>query len=198
MEMINYLQWQTRRTHYALGPTLRQEGKFGFDVSIRNPSGAILVQFKRAYRNGDKWTWKLNRTSNEDQHRLLLKLENWGIPVYYGFPFFCEPHHIYQRRRRLLLSTFWFRPSTITVPNQGKGHHEVHFDEKISQWWMTSEVPEELPDPVPLAQVLDEFDEVTEERNAERLISIFNEAIEGFEEEPDLLSGMDIFVRNAA
>src|SRR5688572_16794133 len=99
-ELLNWLRYLTGVTHTAIGPSLSQEGVWGYDVSFHGTaSSAALIQFKRAYVKGPLWTWHLNRTSNQDQHARLQFLESQGYTVFYAFPYFATPTQLVARRR---------------------------------------------------------------------------------------------------
>jgi len=115
-ELLNYLGGLTNQVHYVLAPSQQQEGKLGYDAAIHNSGGAIYIQYKRAYVNRSVWSWHINYTSSHDQHSKLLQLESGGGLVFYAFPYFNTPKDIATKRRRLLLQTFWFKPSGISIP----------------------------------------------------------------------------------
>lgn len=205
-ELINWLYTVTEQTHYALAPSQREEGTLGYDVALLG-SGAILIQYKRAYVEGTNWSWNLNRTQQKNQHSLLLDLEAQGFPVFYALPHFNTPAHIAARRRRLLLDTFWFPPSSIRPPGGPNGHHEVHYDESSRRWWVTSQQEVEMPPPLDLNYLSVALGSATDHSNLEKMLEALNSTILKYEKDLslqqakneiatyDLVDGLVVIVR---
>jgi hypothetical protein len=177
-ELVNWLYTVTGITHFAIGPSLQQEAKLGFDVAIGGGAG-VLIQYKRAYVDGTgtKWTWHLNRTKGQDQHQKLQNLEASGLPVFYAFPFFSTIADIQANRRRLLLKTFWFKPSRI-VPHGGPtGHHDVIYNTVTKSWTVHSDDPVPTDPPLTIYDVAKELEVVEPDGNLERLAESFNRIV---------------------
>jgi hypothetical protein len=173
-ELLAWLRWTTGIAHVAVGPSLTQEGRLGFDAGYLGGGTGILIQYKRAYVAGNVWSWKLNRTQSKDQHDKLQKLEAKGWPVFYAFPLFATLQEVLSRRRRLLVSTAWYRPSIINLPGGPIGHHDVNFDRVTQRWWVTS-TPLDLPHPLTIADVAEALDRsVLGPRNLEEMVAALN------------------------
>lgn len=153
-EFINWLSHLSNSPYFAVGPTQAQEAKWGFDVGVFGNATGVLIQYKRAYVNGSVWKWKLNRTKAKDQLYLLQQLEAAGHTVYYAFPYFHTISDIQAHRRKLLLHTFWFKPSQINPVGGPNGHHEVCFDSVTGKWTVHSEEGTDLPQPGSIAEVI--------------------------------------------
>ena len=206
-ELVNWASWATGSVHFALAPSQRQEGQLGFDTSVQANGTGLLIQYKRAYVNGSHWLGHLNRTTRQAQHLRLQILEGSGIPVFYAFPFFHTPHEVESRRRRLLLSTFWYRPSRINPPGGSTGHHDVHYESSTGRWWVTSEQEVDLPPPDNTGALLDVLEEERNKNNLKRLFESFNKAMtkeldeevgqrtKSEEEQPDLMHGVSAFIQ---
>ena len=174
-ELINWLWSLTNRVHYAIAPSQRAEGQLGYDTRIRTLGGrSFFVQYKRAYVNGTRWQWHLNRTTRRDQHAKLLALEQSGLPVRYALPFFHTPLEIAQNRRQLLKFTIWRSPSSLPVPGGGVGHHEVNLDAATGNAWLSSDtrIPIDLSTGTP--DLLDILRDQPESGNLGSAIDHFN------------------------
>ena len=138
-ELTNWL-WKVHHTTFtAIAPSQRQEARLGYDVSVQATGFAFFIQYKRAHLRGTEYIYQLNRTSARDQHAKLVRLESTGVPVFYALPIFTTVPEVIRHRRRLLLRTLWFPPSSIPVPGGGVGHHEVHYDSSTGRHWVTSD-----------------------------------------------------------
>lgn len=175
-ELINWFYTATGKTHFAIGPSLQQEAKLGFDVAIRGGVGA-LVQYKRAYVNGTSWTWHLNRTKGKDQHLRLQNLEAAGFPVFYAFPFFSTIADIQAHRRSLLLKTFWFKTSQIMPAGGPTGHHDVVFDTSTNHWTVHSEQPTEISKPLTIYDLAIELERTSPAGNLHGIAESFNSIV---------------------
>ena len=175
-ELINWFGSVTGTPHFALAPSQRQEGMLGFDVAIGGGIG-VLIQYKRAYVDGNIWRWHLNRTTLKDQHARLQALEMLGVPVFYAFPYFQLPSEVRTYRRRLLLKTYWFKPSQINPTGGPNGHHDVIFNAATGAWSVHSEVPTELSDPLSIDAVASELDRQDREENMDGLMRAFNSTV---------------------
>jgi hypothetical protein len=154
-ELLAWLYRTTGVTHTAIGPTLTEEGVLGFDVSYHGTAtAAALIQYKRAYVEKPIWTWKLNRTAQQDQHLRLQYLESLGYPVFYAFPHFALTSELVSLRLRLLVNTFWYPPSYIKPTGGSTGHHDVTFDEGTRRWQVNSPEPVEMPSPITIGDVI--------------------------------------------
>jgi hypothetical protein len=131
-----------------------------------------LIQYKRAYVQGDTYTWLLNRTKLQDQHERLQLFESSGIPVFYAFPQFHTVDELAAQRRRLLLATHWCPPSYINPHGGPRGHHDVHFDRTTRRWWVTSD-PVPIRPPLSLDAVRQVF-EGSESHSVEELEATLN------------------------
>ena len=141
-EILNFLSARHGRSFYALGPSLQAEASLGFDVSVRAPGQAILIQFKRAYpEKGGALSWKLNRTKAKDQHARLQALQKKGLPVYYALPRFHTAAELSNFRYRLLRHTSWWPPLAIMPAGGPTGHHEVHWEPSLGRWTVSSDEP---------------------------------------------------------
>src|SRR5437016_4904662 len=100
-QMCEWFQFLTGLPHFVVGPTQREEGVLGYDVEFVGGVRAVLVQFKRAYVAGNRWTWLLNRTRSTDQHSRLQSLEQTGLIVFYAFPHFATTADLQQYGRWL-------------------------------------------------------------------------------------------------
>jgi hypothetical protein len=173
-ELVNWLGWLNGGTYYTIAPSQRQEAVLGFDAAIGNGSSGVLIQYKRAYPRGNTWIWHLNRTKGQDQHQRLQTLEARGFPVFYALPYFSLPADIAQYRRRLLLHTFWFRPSQINPYGGPTGHHDICFDSSSGQWSVHSEDPVALPNPLTVEQVVESLLVANRDSNLKPLMNAFN------------------------
>lgn len=154
-ELLAWLYYVTGVTHTAIGPSQQQEGTWGYDVSFHGGStAAALIQYKRAYVAGSVWTWKLNRTTRQDQHARLQFLESLGYPVFYAFPQFATPAQLVALRRRLLVATWWYPPSYIQPPGGPLGHHEVTYDAGTGKWQVSSPERVDLRPPLTIGHVV--------------------------------------------
>ena len=88
-QIADWFQFMTLRQHFVIAPSQQDEGYLGYDVELVGGFRVMLIQYKRAYVTGDRWTWRLNRTRLRDQHERLQRLEANGLLVYYGFPHFA-------------------------------------------------------------------------------------------------------------
>lgn len=146
-EILNHLARRYGRSFYALGPSMRAEDRLGFDVSVRAPGQALLIQYKRAYElSSGHLEWRLNRTSKQDQHEKLQLLEARGLRVFYAFPRFTTAQQLSAHRYRLLLQTFWRRPLSLQPSAGPRGHHEVRWHPVSGTWVLLSD------DPVPVRE----------------------------------------------
>ncbi|WP_294991022.1 hypothetical protein [uncultured Stenotrophomonas sp.] len=157
-EFINWLSHQHNTPYFAVGPTQAQEAQWGFDAGVFGGATGALIQYKRAYVNGTTWEWKLNRTKAKDQLDRLQKLEAAGHAVFFAFPYFNTLGQIQSHRRRLLVHTFWFKPSQIMPTGGPNGHHEVRFDSATNKWSVHSDQGSDMPQPVSLADVISSID----------------------------------------
>lgn len=139
-----------RRFHqiqaYAVGATQAQEAKFGFDVEVTDGAWAGgFIQYKKLYKSASGIKkWNLNRTSNRDQHSLLLMLEASGIPVFYCLPDFDTESELRQwTPPPLWTQVWWVKPSSIAVPAPIDEHHHVTLDPS-GVWKVFSENGEEF------------------------------------------------------
>ena len=159
-ELLAWLYYVTRITHTAIGPSQRQEAVWGYDVSFHGGStAAALIQYKRAYVAGTVWTWKLNRTTRQDQHARLQFLESLGYPVFYAFPHFATPAQLVALRRRLLVATSWYPPSYIQPPGGSSGYHEVTHDLSTGRWQVSSPEPVDVRPPLTISDVVQAMEE---------------------------------------
>ena len=155
-------------THTAIGPSQPQEAVCGYDVSFHGGStSAALIQYKRAYVDGAVWTWKLNRTARQDQHKRLQLLESLGYPVFYAFPYFATPTDLVALRRRLLPATFWYPPSYVQPPGGPSGHHEVTYHVGTGKWQVSWPESVDLRPPVTIGAVVQAMED-----QAQRQMSI--------------------------
>ncbi|HEY4541295.1 MAG TPA: hypothetical protein VIG66_02860, partial [Noviherbaspirillum sp.] len=145
-EFINWLSHQHNTPYFAVGPTQAQEAQWGFDAGIFGNATGALIQYKRAHVKGTIWEWKLNRTKAQDQLRRLQNLEAAGHAVFFAFPYFHTLTEVQSHRRRLLVRTFWFRPSQIQPTGGPDGHHEVRFDSSTKKWSVHSEEGADMPE----------------------------------------------------
>ncbi len=175
-ELINWFFSRTKKVHFAIGPSLKQEAKLGFDVAVGGGAG-VLIQYKRAYVNGSKWKWHLNRTKSRDQHLRLQNLEAHGIPVFYAFPHFSTIADIQAHRRKLLVKTFWFKPSAIMPTGGPTGHHDVVYDEATGSWAVHSEQPTEIGAPLTIFDIGKELEKHDEEGNLDKIIHSFDRIV---------------------
>ena len=157
-EFINWLSHQHNTPYFAVGPTQAQEAQWGFDAGVFGNSTGALIQYKRAYVNGTTWEWKLNRTKAKDQLQRLQQLEAAGHAVFFAFPYFHTLGQVQSHRRRLLLHTFWFKPSQIMPAGGPNGHHEVRFDSATNKWSVHSEQSADMPQSTSLAEVIGAID----------------------------------------
>lgn len=171
-EFINWLSHQKSTPYFAVGPTQAQEAKFGFDVGVFGNASGALIQYKRAYVKGAVWEWRLNYTTARDQLYRLQQLEAAGHAVYYAFPYFHTIKEIQKQRRRLLLRTFWFKPSQINPVGGPNGHHEVRFDSVSKKWSVHSEEGTALPEPLNLSDVINGIE--SPENQISSLVKDFN------------------------
>lgn len=192
-ELVNWLYTATGTTHFAIGPSLQQESKLGFDVAIGGGSG-VLIQYKRAYVNGTSWTWHLNRTAGKDQHQKLQNLEASGLPVFYAFPFFSTIADIQTHRRKLLLKTFWVKPSKINPTGGPTGHHDVIYDTSTKSWTVHSDDPTPIDSPLTIYDVAREIEVVGQEGNLERIAESFNRIV--LQIEPDQIFTENLQIRD--
>jgi hypothetical protein len=140
-ELLSWFSYRSGKTHYIIAPSQRAEGKVGFDAGFYGPGRAVLIQFKRAYVAGTEWRWHLNRTKLQDQHLRLQRLESNGTAVYYAVPHFHLPAEVAAWRRKLLLRTYWIRPSVLQLPGGSIGEHDIIFDESTQRWSVSSPSP---------------------------------------------------------
>lgn len=191
IEIANFLYSRHGRPAFAWGPTLRQEARWGFDAAYGINGRFIYVQFKRAHDEAPGHRFELNRTANRDQHRKLQLLEASGVAVRYGLPRFTSLQHIQNYRRGLLVPphTAWIRPSRITMPNGGVGHHDLHVHP--SRRWLASE-PVELgaEDENPFLGDLGQFTSF-EDGDAERWAAVFEKV---FGEDDEATAGAAIIL----
>lgn len=146
-ELLNWLWKVTGVNHCAFGLTQQQEAQWGVDVAACGGNTGVFIQFKRAHVSGSIWQWPLNRTAGRDQHAKLQQLEGRGCNVFYALPYFDTGTALVENRRRLLLRTFWIRPSQINPSGGPTGHHDVQYDETSRRWTVHSSGPTDLPDP---------------------------------------------------
>ncbi|MFB9026017.1 hypothetical protein QSH50_001700 [Xanthomonas arboricola pv. pruni] len=179
-EFINWLSHQHNTLYFALGPTQAQEAQWGFDAGVFGNSTGALIQYKRAYVNGSVWEWRLNRTKAKDQLFRLQQLEAAGHAVFYAFPYFHTLSQLQTNRRRLLLHTFWFKPSQIVPSGGPNGHHEVRYDSTTKKCSVHSEEGIEMPPPMSLGEVISAFD--NPENNLAALAEAFNLIVVGPED----------------
>jgi hypothetical protein len=197
-ELINYSWVTTHRVHFALAPSQRMEAKLGFDTQVLSNGIGVYIQYKRAYVNGNIWTWHLNRTVQQDQHLKLQNLEKAGNAVYYAFPFFHLPTEVEKFRRRLLLNTFWFKPLSINPIGGPTGHHDVKFDSVKNTWWVSSEEETEIPTPNNIEDISKNLE--SEKYSAPKLLNDFNNIVLGIEEinSNNIEQVSDLVVSNSA
>jgi hypothetical protein len=136
----------------------------------------VLIQYKRAYVSGHRWTWHLNRTAGRDQHSRLQEMQRRGFPVFYAFPFFSTIEDLARYRRRLLRHhTFLLRPLGIRPPGGPTGYHDVMYDLAADRWTVSSPERTRIDEPVDLEEIAKEFEKAVHVENLQRLISAFNE-----------------------
>jgi len=176
-ELINWFSITTGRVHYALAPSQRMEGIFGFDTAILAYGTGILIQYKRAYVEGTIWTWHLNRTTRQDQHLRLQIIERQGVPVLYALPNFHTPSEIATFRRHLLVLTFWFPPSYINPPGGPIGHHEVNYDASNGRWWVSSDNISDIKPPLKIDEVKKIMRAKKHRGNLAKTIETFNKVL---------------------
>lgn len=176
-ELINWFSIITGKVHYALAPSQRMEGIFGFDTAILANGTGILIQYKRAYVNGTIWTWHLNRTTRQDQHLRLQIIERLGVPVFYALPNFHTPSEIETYRKHLLVLTFWFRPSYINTPGGSIGHHEVNYDASSGRWWVSSDNISDIKPPLKIDEVAKIMRAKKNRGNLAKTIETFNKVL---------------------
>jgi hypothetical protein len=157
-ELLNWLYGITKRTHYVIAPSQQQEGKLGFDAGFYGSGPGLFIQFKRAWVKKSVWTWRLNRTAEEDQHERLQILESLGVPVFYAFPQFSTTQELVQWRRQLLTHTLWVRPRELRPPGGPTGPHDLLFDAASGSWQLSSPEPLSIEQPgIPLEAVVSTF-----------------------------------------
>ena len=181
-ELLNFLFRLTKRTHTAIAPSQRAEGKVGYDVAYLGSARAALIQYKRAHVDRAIWSWQLNRTRVRDQHRRLQTLEAAGLPVYYAFPLFYTPAEVVSKRVQLLKYTFWYPPSLIQPPGGPTGHHTVFYDPARQRWWVSSPEEIELAPPRSITEVAEAFGDEAEPLEWEHLETMLNEILAGADE----------------
>ena len=149
-----------RRTHrinaYAIGASQAQEAQLGYDVLMTDGSWCGgYIQYKRLRVNGNIHQWDLNRTTHKDQHSLLLQLEANGFPVFYCFPKFDSELALRQwTPPSLWRQVWWFKPSSIPVPDPIDAHHHVAFNTATGTWRVSSKVGKEfVPESTDFASV---------------------------------------------
>jgi len=184
-ELLNFLFTVTKRTHTAIAPSQRAEGKLGYDVAYRGSARVALIQYKRAYPNGSVWSWRLNRTRLKDQHQRLQRLESLGLLVFYAFPYFCMPAEVASKRMQLLKWTFWYRPSAIKPPGGPTGYHNVFFDSNCARWWVSSPEEFNLPAPLSISAVVNSLGAESAVVQYERLDAMLNKALLDPDEPPE-------------
>lgn len=172
-ELLNWLWKVTGHTHCAFGLTQQQEAQLGVDVATVGGTSAIFIQYKRAYVEGSNWRWHLNRTTGQDQHQKLQQLEGIGLNVYYAFPYFDSGSELAANRRRLLLNTFWIRPSQIQPAGGPTGHHDVVFSSTTGVWVVHSD-PVPLPVPLSIDDVASDLAKTLPQGAIERQIEGYN------------------------
>jgi hypothetical protein len=168
---------RTGRVHFAIAPSQRLEAKVPIDAQITSAfGGGVLIQYKRAYVSGHRWTWHLNRTAGRDQHRRLQRMQQRGFSVFYAFPFFSTIEDLARYRRRLLRHhTFLFRPLGIRPLGGPTGHHDVTYDLAADRWTVSSPERTLIDESVDLEEIAEEVEKAVHVENLERLISAFNE-----------------------
>ncbi|OOW86759.1 hypothetical protein Xvtw_09265 [Xanthomonas campestris pv. vitiswoodrowii] len=110
----------------------------------------------------------------------MQQLEAAGHAVFYAFPYFHTLSQLQTNRRRLLLHTFWFKPSQIVPSGGPNGHHEVRYDSTTKKWPVHSEEGIEMPPPVSLGEVISAID--NPENNLAALAEAFNLIVVGRED----------------
>jgi hypothetical protein len=175
-ELLPWLQYVTGFVHTAIGPSQREEAVWGYDVSFHGGStAAALIQYKRAYVSGTVWTWKLNRTTRQDQHARLQFLQSLGYPVFYAFPHFAMPAQVVALRHRLLLATWWYPPSYINPAGGPSGHHDVTYDTSNGRWQVSSPEPTDLRPPLTIGDVVEAMeDQIRRRTSIEEFVANLN------------------------
>lgn len=175
-ELLNWYWSRQRRPAVAIGPTLREEARYGYDVAIHGAHHATLIQFKRAEPEPGGLVYKINFTKAQDQHEKLLVLERRGHDVRYGFPLFYEASDLIGYRRRLLTITAWPKPSQLPFVPGPTGHHYVHHEFSSGRWFTTSEPYEmqspPLGEPSQLETIFGATDDGAEGRLAELITAV--------------------------
>lgn len=183
-ELLSWLRYVTGRTHTAIGPSQRAEGRLGYDVSYHGPGVGALIQYKRAYEHNAVLVWHLNRTRRQDQHQRLQHLEARGYPVFYALPHFFTSAQVVAHRRRLLVKTSWFPPSYIQPPGGPTGHHDVSFDTTTGQWSVSSPEPIPLRAPLTIGEVVDAMNRAADApQSLEDFETLLNEMMVDLDEE---------------
>ena len=138
--------WQGHLINAPLLPSLRKEGKLGYDLRLKNRRGFIYcAQFKLArrmigvnsseYRQGypflPYFRFPLRNKSNHNQDELLLKAETAGALVEYVAPAFVHQQELYQYFQQANPSFGMLRakPSTVmknSVASAGVRHQVVY------------------------------------------------------------------------
>jgi hypothetical protein len=148
----------TGRNHFLVGPSQQEEGHLGYDVELVGGFRAVLIQFKRAYVSGNRWTWRLNRTRRKDQHERLRVLESNGLQVYYAFPQYSTIQELRVIGWALPYWTHWFRPHQINPPGGPLGYHQVQLDAATGTWSVASR-PVDIGQPEPFDTVISSVNE---------------------------------------
>ena len=197
-ELLNWLFGITGRTHYVIAPSQQEEARLGFDAGFYGSGPGLFIQFKRAHVKGSVWTWRLNRTAEEDQHQRLQVLEGLGAPVFYAFPLFNESAHVVSWRRRLLTHTLWVRPSRLQPPSGPTGPHDLSVDRLSGRWELSSPEPIAIDDPSSrLEELANVFSREWREDLFERLVAQSNLVLFGGEGAAGLQPGQFVpFVRD--
>lgn len=178
-ELLAWLYGVTRRTHYVIAPSQREEAKLGFDAGFYGAGPGLLIQFKKAHVAGTLWSWQLNRTKLRDQHERLQRLDFSGIPVFYAFPHFQRPRQVVSWRRRLLTHTFWIRPGVLSPPGGPTGHHDLMYEESTGAWALSSPDPIQIEPVTALRQIAAVFEHSWPEGRMNEVPMIANSVLFG-------------------
>ena len=131
-ELLSVVWGRTHRAPIATGLSLKDEPRFSYDFRIDLAGRPFFIQFKRAYRTGHEFHYRINFNKEVDQHDRLLIFERFGFGVAYCLPMFDDMPTLGLNRVKLLdpQSTLWIRPSNLKFSPNYFGHHNVIYDTK--------------------------------------------------------------------
>ena len=141
-------------------PTLRAEGKSGYDLHLDRPGYPLFLQFKLCDGIQSRGAMELKKfrlplhlpflrmnlmpARRSQQHSLLLKLESRGETVFYAAPRFFNDNEFasHYRNREMVSHSAFVSPGAIgPLPDEGK--HHVAFECGSRKGWLLSD-PREL------------------------------------------------------